>query len=225
MIGKKLFKLIGLGLVFCAIPFSFFGQSFGDIIQDESTLYAETKQVNQFFRRFNNEEDAKGERFVVSDEAYRNNFIRAQFIPQLFDLEKYERNNPLLTSFVKQVSDESNPFYLNFNEDAWFAELVTDFEYNGKTVWLNLFLRLVKAEQGTKWIIENIYFEPFLQALPGNEKDPVKFLHPLSHELDFMNISKVFRDPETVENYTHNTHQPDYLSIFLYELKNSLLCT
>jgi uncharacterized ion transporter superfamily protein YfcC len=39
---------------------------------EEARLYAETKQVNQFFRRFNGEEDEKGERYYPKDRQYRS---------------------------------------------------------------------------------------------------------------------------------------------------------
>ena len=47
---------------FLAATFSS-GQILEDDLGDESALYAQTKQVNQFFRRFNGEEDYKGERY------------------------------------------------------------------------------------------------------------------------------------------------------------------
>ena len=37
-------------------------QAIGNYVEDETDLYTSTKQVNQFFRRFNGEEDMKGER-------------------------------------------------------------------------------------------------------------------------------------------------------------------
>ncbi|MGY6561667.1 MAG: hypothetical protein ACXITV_06140 [Luteibaculaceae bacterium] len=194
-------------------------QIIGDFISDESTLYAQTKQVNQFFRRFNHEEDGMGNRFNPNDDEYRNASTRGQFLPQLFDLDKFSRNDPKIKRFVERVTLKGNQQFLDFQSESWFAELTCDFTFEGKTQPLSLFFKLVKADVGTKWIIENIYFEPFSKTLPYREKDPMRFLHPLSHELDFMNIAKVFRDLETIQDYTFPEHSPDYLSIFLYELK------
>jgi hypothetical protein len=47
-----------------------------------------------------------------------------------------------------------------------------------------------------------------------------KFLHPMSHEIDFMNLIKVFREPETVEYYFNEQFKPDFKTLFLYEIKN-----
>ena len=42
--------------VLTTIVISSFGQGIGKYLGDESFMYAETKQINQFFRRFNAEE-------------------------------------------------------------------------------------------------------------------------------------------------------------------------
>jgi hypothetical protein len=200
-----------------------FAQVIGDFIEDESTLYAQTKQINQFIKRFNLEENGLGSPLNTNDPDYKNPETRYNFLPQLFDLQKFKRNDSLLLKFATEVTKPTNQQFLNFESDDWFAELDCDFAYEGKKVNIKLFFKLVKAEKGTKWIIENIYFENYAKALPFREKDPMRFLHPLSHELDFMNIAKVFRDLETVEDYTLKEHQPDYLSIFLYEIKTGRL--
>ena len=47
----------------------------------------------------------------------------------------------------------------------------------------------------------------------------MKFLHPLSHELDFMNLIKVFREGEILEQYAERGYLPDYLTLFIYEFR------
>ena len=49
------------------------------------------------------------------------------------------------------------------------------------------------------------------------------FLHPMSHELDFMNIYKIFNDPQVIEYYASTSYQPDYLTLFFYEIKQGNL--
>ena len=49
--------------------------------------------------------------------------------------------------------------------------------------------------------------------------DMVPFIHPMSHELDFMELRKVFKNPQYAEYYTDKDFQPDYLTIFLQEMK------
>ena len=49
------------------------------------------------------------------------------------------------------------------------------------------------------------------------------FLHPMSHELDFMNIYKVFQNPDVIEYYASKSFEPDYLTLFFYEVKRGNL--
>jgi len=51
----------------------------------------------------------------------------------------------------------------------------------------------------------------------------MKFLHPMSHELDFMNLIHVFQDKNEVELYTSKEYHPDFLTLFIYEVKNGNL--
>ncbi|HTE34253.1 MAG TPA: hypothetical protein VK666_27930, partial [Chryseolinea sp.] len=63
--------------------------------EDESRLYAETKQVNQFFRRFNGEEDEKGDRYYPKDKLYRTEKLRKKYIGILFDASNTGISNDL----------------------------------------------------------------------------------------------------------------------------------
>jgi len=48
-------------IIFLFLPLAVFSQgSIGSLTGDESVFYAQTKQVNQFFMRFNGEEDIRG---------------------------------------------------------------------------------------------------------------------------------------------------------------------
>ena len=49
------------------------------------------------------------------------------------------------------------------------------------------------------------------------------FIHPMSHEVDFMNLHKFFTPDTETSIYTQKTFQPDYLSLFLYEIKTANL--
>ena len=73
----------------------------GTILDDESHLYAQTKQVNQFFRRFNNEEDLEGNRSYPGDDDYRNASTRGTYLNILFDKE-----SSMMTSELNQEIQE-----------------------------------------------------------------------------------------------------------------------
>ena len=190
---------------------------------DESKLYAANKQVNQFFRRFNGEEDEKGERYYPKDRLYRSEKLRKKYIGILFDANNAGITPELKVEFTKDVIDKEKPGILNFHGGNWFSEVHTLFLMNGKEVPITLFMELEKHHQGTRWVISKVYADIFR---PSFERDTVKvgkFLHPLSHELDFMNLRKAFSNPDSVSQYTLKKFVPDHLSVFLYEVKKGNL--
>ena len=77
LLAFSFFILLGPGILVA--------QNIGNFVEDESDLYASTKQVNQFFRRFNGEEDFKGERLYPEDKGYRDPELRKKYLENLFD--------------------------------------------------------------------------------------------------------------------------------------------
>jgi hypothetical protein len=194
-------------------------QVIGDLLEDETVLYAETKQVNQFFRRFNSEEDGQGEKIYPGNPAYRDNYLRKQTLPLIFDQESTQISKNIKASFIKDVTDSKDPVYLDFHGGEWFAEVVVNVIYKGVNNEAHLFLKLQEEPVGSKWVLTQVYFKPFTNMFFKDPDGTDKFLHPLSHELDFMNLGKVFRVESQVEYYTYQNFVPDFLSIFIYELK------
>ena len=86
-----------------------------DAMADESKLYAESKQINQFFRRFNGEEDEKGNRYYPRDKQYRNAKLRKKYLGVLFDESNAEMSASHKTEFVKYVIDKAESSVLNFH--------------------------------------------------------------------------------------------------------------
>jgi len=197
-------------------------QVIGDM-EDESRLYAESKQVNQFFRRFNGEEDEKGNRYYSGDKQYRSEKLRRQYLRILFDESNGDIGHSLKIDFVKDIIDKNEKSILNFHGGNWFAELHTTFIMNGRNQPVILFMELEKHRLGTRWVIQKVHadmFEPYFS------KDTVKvgrFLHPMSHELDFMNLRKAFLNKDSINQYTLKKFVPDHLSLFLYEVKRGNL--
>ena len=198
-------------------------QSIGTYLGDEDILYAQTKQVNQFFRRFNAEEGTDGKRYYAGDPYYRDHLLRNKYLSILFDQENTRLTDTLKNQFISYVMDPDHPNFLDFHGGSWFAEVTTKFLYKGTEEPLTLFLKLQEENVGSKWVITNVYFEPFHQIFANNKNDTVKFLHPLSHELDFMNLITVFKDRQSVEQYASREYKPDYLTLFIYEVKQSNL--
>ena len=219
---------IARNIFILALTFAFVwpvaGQTIGDFKMDETELYAMTKQMGQFMRRFNYEEDQFGERLNPKDPRYRSNEMRRQSLPILFDQEKYGTQTELQRYFIEDVTKGDSTF-MTFLGGRWYSEVSCTFRYNGRDVNVILFLAVEKEGLGSKWVLTNVYFSEFNKLFPNGEmaEREKHFLHPMSHELDFMNIYKAFQDPDVIEYYASKEYQPDYLTLFFYEIKKGKL--
>jgi hypothetical protein len=198
------------------------GQGLGSpgTIKDDGRLSASTKQLNQFFRRFNAEESPNGEvRYYPEDSLYHNMPLRKGFIQILFDNQTSPISKELKTQFINTVLSSSYPQYINFHRQGWYSEVRSQFIYKGKREAVTIILKLQPERLGYEWVFDAVSFMPFKNLFNkpiGSEKD---FLHPLSHELGFMNLRRAFQDSKTPEAYTKTDYDPDYLTLFLYEMK------
>jgi hypothetical protein len=220
MTNYRLFLLLLFVLI---VPAAVFSQSsIGSLTGDESSLYAQTKQVNQFFRRFNNEEDRYGVRYYPGDDHYRDNAFRDTYLNMIFDQSGTFIEPDVKKEFIEDVTRDGSPKFLEFHGGLWFAEVAATFNYYGTKETMLLFLQLEDENLGSKWVITNVYFNRFLRLFYKGEESEISnsFLHPMSHELDFMNIYKAFRDKNYVEYFASQTYKPDYLSLLFYEIKS-----
>lgn len=195
----------------------------GEYLGDERNFYAATKQVNQFLRRFNGEEDLRGKRYYQQDVNYHNPELREKYINILFDNKQKDISPELKQAFMTEVVDAENPQFLDLHGGLWFAQVTAKFKYNGRDEIVQLFLKLQKEPVGSKWVIYKAYFDPLEEYFRIDTADKDKFIHPMSHELDFMNLRKIFQDPEIVPAYTDRDFQPDYLTLVLLEIKKGTL--
>ena len=219
---------IARNIILLALTFAFVwpvaGQTIGDFKMDETELYAMTKQMGQFMRRFNYEEDQFGEKLNPKDPRYRSNEMRRKSLPILFDQQKYGTQTALQRYFSEDVTKDDST-YMTFLGGRWYSEVSCTFRYNGKPVNISLILAIEKEGLGSKWVLTNVYFSDFNKLFPNGEiaEREKHFLHPMSHELDFMNIYKAFQNPEVIEYYASKEFQPDYLTLFFYEIKQGRL--
>lgn len=195
-----------------------------DDLDDESKFYAETKQVNQFFRRFNGEEDERGKRYNPRDKHFRSNKLRKNYMAMLFDDSNAGMPPDLKADFVKQILDKSESSVLNFHGTNWFAEVQSMFTLGqGKPQPVTLYMELEKSHLGYKWVIQKVHAGWFDTYFQRDTNKIGKFLHPLSHELDFMNLRKAFQFNDSISQFTVKRFTPDHLSVFLYEVKRGNL--
>ena len=199
-------------------------QSLGDIQFDEANLYAMTKQMGQFIRRFNYEEDQFGYKINPKDPSYHNRAKRQQSLAILFDQQTYGNQPDLQKFFIEDVTTGDSTF-MTFLGGRWYSEVSATFKYKGKEANVIMILGVEQEGLGSKWVLNNIYFSEFNKLFPTGEmaEKEKHFLHPMSHELDFMNIYKAFQTPEVIEYYASKDYQPDYLTLFFYEIKKGNL--
>ncbi len=218
-------RIISLIALFTIIASITNAQSFNGFTDDETTLYAMNKQVGQFVRRFNMEEDKYGKRLSEDDSRYHNNELRKKFLPAMFDKINPRTSGNLRKYFVDDVTNEEHPVYINFLDSNWYAEVSATFTINGSEENLILFLTVEEENLGSKWVLSNVYFRDFNKLFPKTDSaNHVKFfLHPQSHELDFMNLRKVLENPQHIEYYASTNYQPNYLTLFLYLMKKGEL--
>ena len=184
---------------------------------DDNTvdLYAQTKQINQFMRRFNGEENAKGERYYESDRDYRDADLREKYLNILFDLANFSIGQNDKTLFIQSVLNENNPKFLDISDKDWWAEVDITFLYNFRRCDGKIFLEIEEENEGLKWSIRSVSIPAIMPLDRSTPPDTsINFLHPLSHELDFMNLEKVFENPEYIDLFIVKDFEKDPLTIF-----------
>lgn len=196
----------------------------GDVQLDEKSLYTMTKQMSQFISRFNYEEDQYGKKINSNSPDYRDRKKRKTVLPLLFDMENQRTNGSLRDFFIADLT-ETDSNYFEFLGGQWYSEVSATFKWKGKEVDISLILTIEEENLGSKWVLTNVYFPEFNKLFPKGDiaEQQKHFLHPMSHELDFMNIYKIFKTPECIEYYAENTYSADHLSLFFYEIKQGNL--
>lgn len=192
---------------------------------DATALFAQTKQLTQFFRRFNGEEDAKGNKLDSNSIQYRDTRLRTDFLGILFDKKNTTITDYMKQQFIKDVTDKQNKQFLSFRGNDWFAEVNAVFTYQKRQVNILIYLELEQSGLGYKWVISNVYFDSFSQLFfhPNTSDKSESFLHPMSHEIDFMNLRKAFVDPKLIDYYAPKDYNPDYLTLFFEKIKDGQL--
>ena len=154
------------------------GQNIYNQTDDESSLYASTKQVNQFIRRFNGEEDFKGKRLYPKDKKYRDVGLRKTYLINLFDGQNSSLNASK-NDFVSQVNSSSRPEFFDFYGGDWFAEVSAKFLFNGRVEDVVMFFKLEKQTGGYKWSYSGVYASFFEQPFQTTPPEKTKFIHPI----------------------------------------------
>lgn len=197
---------------------------------DRERFVKEVKQLDQFFKRFNNREDI----FTGVEKS------REVYINEKKDLTGFqtERKKSLITllnfsdsalikkketiDFINYAGDDSNHVELGYNDEEWYAKVDCSFKYRGQKQDIQLALKREGTNKlGNKWVISGVEL-PFVNLNP-TRTDTVKFISPMNHEVGFMDLFKVFSDHSNIVQYTYTGLTPDKLSIFLFLIKTGEL--
>jgi len=89
----------------------------------ERQFRAETKQIDQFVRRFNGEEIESGERLTESSREFRNPKLRKDFIQILIDQTNSNILPELRNQFITDVTKKEESKFLDIHNPGWFAEV------------------------------------------------------------------------------------------------------
>ena len=178
-----------------------------DAGQREKHFIYEVKQIDEFFERFNDDKDS----FIRKTYArYKKNFsvTRQDLIKSLFNYETNSWNPVIIDSFITVVTRSSNPCFLNFYGDDWFAEVLCRFQQGNTETDVPVIMKLDADENSrARWLIEGVKKNPFPSTGANNiiiTTNNNRFIHPASHTNNFIALNKALDDKENLSTYFDN---------------------
>jgi hypothetical protein len=195
----------------------------------EQSLKFRVKQVDEFIARFNYEIDTEGKKVQNRLDMQ----ARKKQVASLFDFEyiaKMDSNKrKMATNFINQVcggdnSNSSKFWLISLYDKDFYAKAVCKVKYLGKDETLQLTL---KIEQDTKknirWVLVAAQAK-FLEIVPT---DTTKFISPVAHELNFMQLSQITDknsdNSANIAAYTAKNYEVEQLPIVLFLIKTKQL--
>lgn len=193
----------------------------GQISFGQSQNFAfQVKQVDEFIERFN------GQKNTVLLEYMRKYYPedkmeRYELLTTLFNHQDSTWDLNLVKAFLREVNDPEQPVYLDYYDQDWYAQVDCEVTYKGKKQAMSLFLAVESSpDLASEWVIKGVKAD-FL-CLPELENSK-NMLNPVSHATDFMNLHKLFEQPEFARGYMHKNFQGNLLTLFYHELSEERL--
>jgi hypothetical protein len=171
----------------------------------ERNFVFEVKHLDEFFERFNNEKNTLLRKYV--QQKFPGIVIdRASLLNGLFNKTNASLNQSDQQTFSTQVTDSVHPVFLDFAGKDWYATTLCKFRYQGKLIDVKLVLKIQQvANGGMKWVIvsasSDLIKPTTIADKTGPVTNPQRFLNPMSHATDFMNLSDVFEEPAYIKDY------------------------
>jgi len=172
------------------------------------------KQIDEFISRFNYEKDILGNPVENSlDMEIRKKYVNSLFNEKLF--ENLSDSLPeLYEDFVNTVTDVSQPAYIRFTDTDWMAQADCEAKYNGKKIYMTVFLRIEHIEDYQyKWVIIGV--KDSLFALIPDKRNPGIIISPTDNELRFMSLPDLSgKNRKDIINYSPKEYTVDKLTVF-----------
>ena len=179
--------------------------------QETMAYMLRVKQVSQFMARFNNDDDQFKSLFERQKgrQPERGESVR-YLIPPVVAEE-------LVSQFLHEI--DNRPL-LSFADDQWYAK-VTSIVKNGSAMdTLLLSLKVVSARNNSfKWVITGAQAN-FL-ALEGQGDE--KFINPMSHEINFVDLYAVMRERDNAETFIDPSFEGDDLTLLIQSIERGEL--
>lgn len=189
--------------------FSFAGSSSAQVVESNSrrelNFVFEVKQIDEFFERFNNDQNSLLASYVRLKYP-QISLNRMSLLESLFNDQVQGSGPELIREFCLQVADSTKPAYIDFYNGDWYAEAVCKFRLNGQMTDVVLLLKIQQEENGgSKWIIVSA----FAKRLALTDREVIfpykatccKFLNPMSHATNFISLSRAFNDKKNIPDY------------------------
>lgn len=204
--------------------------SLDNFFGERERFVKEVKQLDEFFKRFDNQED-----IFTGVEKSPETLLRERKDMMKFQTERKKSLLSLLNfsdstlikkketiDFINYADDDSNRVELGYSDEDWYARVECLVKYKGLKQSLYLILKKEGTpEFGYKWGIAGVDI-PFIDLNPVRA-DTVKFISPMNHEVGFMDLFKVFHDNPNISQYTSTGFVPNKLPVFLYLVKTGEL--
>lgn len=184
---------------------------------DREQYLAKVKLVDEFFARFNGEEQR--------NDLPTGNADRSTNLLLLFDLSRFsskqDSNFLAARQFVQKIIDSDTR--LNFEDKNWFAKITCHGKLKGKKISFPMYLCVEERGDGMyKWVIANVEGEPF-QTSRDNPHSEL-FIMPNDNEQFFSSIRKTTTEAYPfIDDYAKSTYKASALPTFMTLVRFNLL--
>jgi len=175
-------------------------------------------QLDEFIDRFNFDQDTKLLKYLAIN--FPDISIeRKGFLITLFDGFNIDYQESLIKEFIDFVCDSTNPQYLNFYNNHWYAEVNCILELHQQVDTAKIIMKnQFNNDSSSKWVITGINSD--ILVLPKS-KDSMKIMTPVSHGTDFIALNDVFKDGQNIQNYIVDDYPIDQLTYFMTLIHNN----